>query len=144
MLGSLVPLSMFLSWEAVSLNLIPMGLLGVPEETLPDPAIIMNAAFQPPAAAGGGSGVEHAAGSLLRYASAAVDSLVGAAVMEDVVVPLKAVAGIPVDPLQVTRGEGVLLSDRCVLNCLQGGVRLAARGRERSQMAKMAKWKGWQ
>ena len=46
-LGSVVPLCMFLSWEAVALNLIPSVLTGVPSEVLPDPAILMEATFHP-------------------------------------------------------------------------------------------------
>jgi hypothetical protein len=119
-LGSLVPLCMFLSWEAVALNLIPTALTGVPAEALPDPSIIMEAAFHPPAAvagagaamaavlpaAAGSAGVAMAASvpavaELAATSAAPVAAAVAAAPLADVVVPVEELGRIAVDPLQV-------------------------------------------
>lgn len=123
-LGSLVPLMMFLSWEAVSLNLLPFGLTvaGSPAEAglLPDPAIIMEAAYHPPAPAAAAVAATMAAmpAEFEEVAVAAAGAGEAAAAAAGGGVSVDSVAGMTVDPLQV----GSLLSSMLCsqLLCVQG------------------------
>ena len=125
---------MFLSWEAVALNLLPAGLTAapLPPDALPDPAIIMEAAYHPPGAAAvaaaaagpaldgaadlalaaqalaapaGGAGAELPLGALNAAAAAAAVAAEAPLPADAVADPGQILGGLAVDPLQARAGR---------------------------------------